>query len=96
MHKKERCNSHLELAVRCGLIIDAELGSLSAWTFMANSGVSEDVIARVLLTNEERRKSDQVALEVAQMRRMLHANPRRPSLLTLSAKFREEAKSGPT
>jgi hypothetical protein len=96
MDKKERCDSQLELTVRCGLVIDAELGSLSAWTFMANSGVSEDIISRVLLTSEERRESDQIALQVAEIRRALHANPRRPSLLTLSAKFRENLSSSAT
>lgn len=62
-HENARCNANLELAVQIGLIIDAELGGLSAWMFMASKGVGEAVIKRVLLHQAQRRSTDRFALE---------------------------------
>jgi hypothetical protein len=81
--KRDRRNPDLDRAVRCGIIIDAELGSLSAWMFMANSGVSEAVILRVLLRSEERRETDKIALDIANMHRKLQKSPN----VTRSAHF---------
>jgi hypothetical protein len=84
--KRDRRNPDLDRAVRYGIIIDAELGSLSAWMFMANSGVSEAVILRVLLRSEERRETDKIALDISKMHRKLPKNPN----VTRSAHFHLE------
>lgn len=72
MHKIARLDTKLELAVRYGIIIDAELGALHAWIFMKNNGVQEPVILRVLLQRERRREADQQAFELAEKHRNLY------------------------
>jgi uncharacterized protein YgbK (DUF1537 family) len=66
MRKDERNNNHIELAVRCGIIIDFQLGAVSAWTFMASNGVSTAVILRVLTDKNNRRQADQLAFDIAE------------------------------
>jgi hypothetical protein len=75
MHDHERRNSNLDLAVRYGIILDAEFGALKAWMFMFNNGVSESVILRVLLQPQKRRDTDQVVFEIANSQQALHRNP---------------------
>lgn len=72
MRKAVRLDNKLELAVRYGIIIDAELGALNAWIFMKNNGVQESVILRVLLHREKRREADQQAFELAEKHRNLY------------------------
>lgn len=62
----ERTDASLELAVRYGIILDLELGAVSAWRYMTEYGVSSAVIMRVLLHSECRRKGDQVAVDIAE------------------------------
>lgn len=66
MVRDERNNHQIELAVRYGIIIDFQLGAVSAWTFMASNGVSKAVIMRVLLDPDKRRQADQLALDIAE------------------------------
>jgi len=66
MIRDERNNNQIELAVRYGIIIDVQLGAVSAWTFMAGNGVSNAVIMRVLLDTDKRREADQLALDIAE------------------------------
>jgi len=66
MFLNTRTHANLELAVRYGIILDSEFGAVSAWTFMANNGVSSSVILRVLLDKESRRIGDQLALEITE------------------------------
>jgi hypothetical protein len=69
MERKARSNASLELAVRYGVILDHELGAVSAWVFTANNGVSDAVILRVLLDKEKRREADQLVLGIAERNR---------------------------
>jgi hypothetical protein len=66
MLKDKRHNNQIELAVRYGIIIDFQLGAVSAWTFMASNGVSNAVILRVLSDKNKRRHADHVAFEIAE------------------------------
>jgi hypothetical protein len=66
MTKVARTDASLELAVRYGIILDLELGAVSAWRYMTEYGVSSAVIMRVLLHRECRRKGDQVAVDIAE------------------------------
>jgi hypothetical protein len=66
MSMKARTDASLELAVRYGIILDLELGAVSAWRYMTEYGVSSSVITRVLLHCECRRKGDQVAVDIAE------------------------------
>jgi hypothetical protein len=69
MHKSGRSDAVLELAVRYGIILDYELGAVSAWAFMAANGVNEAVILRVLLSPESRREADRLVLGIADRER---------------------------
>ena len=82
MDKNERENSNLALAVRYGIILDMELGAVSAWTFMASNGVSSSVIMRVLLDKEHRRATDELAINITERYRRLE-----PSRETIHATF---------
>lgn len=62
-HENERRNANIELAVKIGIIIDTELGALSAWMFMTGKGVSESTILRVLAHKEQRRSTDELLLD---------------------------------
>lgn len=90
MFRNERTESHIELVVRYGIVIDLELGAVSAWTFLASYGVSKAVIMRVLLDKDNRRQADKVAIEIAERykknapgRETIHATFGVPSRLAL-------------
>lgn len=72
MQMHMRSNTTLELTVRYGLVIDYDLGAVHAWTFMANSGVPDRVILRVLSEATNRREDDQLALNTAVESQYLH------------------------
>ncbi len=63
MHKITRKDTAVELIVQLGIIVDTELGGVSAWVFMVRRGVSESTIRRVLLWPEQRRSTDHLVLE---------------------------------
>jgi hypothetical protein len=65
MNMHVRSDNNLELAVRYGIVLDYALGSVHAWTFMANQGVDPAVILRVLTKEEARRAADQLAIDIA-------------------------------
>jgi hypothetical protein len=66
MHRQNRVNASLELAVRLGIVLDFEFGAVTAWAFMQSNGVSESVIMRVLVEGEKRRDADLIVLGIAQ------------------------------
>ena len=65
MQKHDRSNTYLELIIRYGIVLDREIGAVHAWTFMANNGVIEPVIVRVLSEPRHRREEDRSLLDIA-------------------------------
>lgn len=82
MKNDVRENLNLALAVRYGIILDLELGAVSAWTFMANNGVSSSIIMRVLLNKEQRRAADDAVLNIIERYRTVL--PQRETIHTAS------------
>lgn len=66
MSTNSRTDANLELAVRYGIILDLEIGAVTAWRYMSDQGVSSSVIVRVLSGRENRRKDDQLALDIVE------------------------------
>jgi len=61
----KRLNESMRIVVEHGIVLDAERGTVTAWIFMAENGVSEIVMLRVLSQPEKRRESDKSALQYA-------------------------------
>jgi len=61
----ERHDASLQDIVQRGLVLDVERGTLKAWIFMKEHGVSDIVMLRVLTRPDQRRLSDTSALRNA-------------------------------
>lgn len=64
---QERTDSRMAGIVRRGIVIDAGLGSVRAWSYMTGHGVPEPVISRVLRNPEGCRIEDKEARQEGAM-----------------------------
>lgn len=53
-----RTNTAFESVIRTGIHLDREIGSVSAWMYMARHGIAPSIILRVLAYPSQRRKCD--------------------------------------
>lgn len=65
---QDRTDNRMAGIVRRGIVIDAGLGSVRAWSYMTGYGVPEPVISRVLRDLEACRIEDKEAREQGAMR----------------------------
>ena len=61
----QRLNESLRDLIQRGILLEAERGPVNAWIFMKEHGVSDIVMLRVLSRPDQRRPSDNAALQYA-------------------------------